>query len=1200
MRSIYSTLILKSFKRSLRRTGILGLSAIMAVQPVFAQPGPSTNSKLTPAQQAFLKALAAQVKSTKQSAATQTKVVVENAAANYCVTGKEGTAVREDLLALEPKLKAETQSWAEAAKNHSQTLRNLRHDLLTNDEAYSRLEAELSKSEDLVVSLRNRLFATLGQLPRIYRDRGQLMIESYFRILGYHMELKLFAEPTRWGLNELREKYALEMSPASVERFFNDGDFSIDGIEIQPHIRENKMLYRLSLNEQNVFLSFVRAAARSPHLKKPSQAYVETVRCVLGRATLGKYALNKALVDQGELGQPLNPEQNFCLGVKAKEFMQVVQHEVDITREMSLRTIVAKELPSAVHDFSRHTQDFLTQTQLGSAITTLMGFPELLPYVLQDTVEQRTIPAAVAAFMAIHRDIDASIEKQYKKTPALEDLRFIWKSPAIQAKLGGVLNNCAVTLKEPSGKALTVDDVWEKILRSDDYYFTVMLTTNLKQIPGRWLEMKKSELALSLRNYILATKTAGSLRAITSLFGAYADQQSADADAIAMAIHEDFSNLLMKEYTALWNKNPALQAWLDGIVEKVEAGKAGTKNFKKPLLAYTEALIQKAQEVAKTMDPNTSVADLPYKEDYVLMALSEPILKLTPDNRRRYDLLLEQSAQTARQAVWKKLWPIMQQEAAQKNMTCDDPGLGRRLGAMAASGLRHMTFGLVDMKDVVDQNVVNQDCRTMKMIAGVTGVERAEAPTDLSHAIIYLTNAQFDDEFIKNFELAYRKQVAAEIMDEFRILDLPTYTPGKFDKYILRKTEQRFWQKVVQIKNAELLQADVVAALRLSIADLESRLKTVINAQSEKDLEFFIKRTKSINVLLGENTQHKMLARLGAQQSGAKVAIALSAPDLGFVFPSLLKYHKEIQDRSILDEEFDHEMWSEFVNANTVLVMAVIGGWVIKHAAGLLPRFTLAPAIASRIDHVGSRMSMVIGAHADYTFMILAAHLVNAHLRETEYSSTQENIESLNRAEGAENRDGSIFEDFPLSPFSLVDKESFLKQQELFRSEAANQNSQFWQTAAFLTLPFLIGRGTNVVGHVANKFRISIEKSFEGIGYFGRQRHEMWMRFGIRSKMHLLRRDFKILGNPSSVEVSLLRSHADRAKVAATTERQREKIEEAYQRIVNRFGKDVHRYMNMPQLQQAYANALYGKGGSVQNLVNLQKEATRLREAGLL
>ena len=186
----------------------------------------------------------------------------------------------------------------------------------------------------------------------------------------------------------------------------------------------------------------------------------------------------------------------------------------------------------------------------------------------------------------------------------------------------------------------------------------------------------------------------------------------------------------------------------------------------------------------------------------------------------------------------------------------------------------------------------------------------------------------------------------------------------------------------------------------------------------------------------------------------------------------------------------------------------------------------------------------------------------------------------------------------PGAAFPLIDETDYYKQKVFYEQSAKNADDQFWGTMKWMTVPFLFGPGLRLYNSGINRIRFWRENRFANIGYIGQTRYVHQIERSIRINKNKLYLDFDRLGNPA-VEIGQLKAARDSKWMAATSQHQRQLIDEAYSRIIIAFGRDAQTYAGMPQLQQAYARALFGDAGSVHQLEDIYAEYIRLTKGDL-
>ena len=676
----------------------------------------------------------------------------------YCVAKSPTAAmVRPDLL--DPKFKSDVGQWNANAKAIFAPLLSMRDALLTEGSAFSRLGSTLNGSAAATTDFKAQTLALLAEFPRAYRQQGMAVITSYFRIVSLRAELQQLLEPRRWGLDELRLQYAMELPPGVFAQYLASGDFNLPGIDVDPIQKNGQLVYRLSINGETTFNSLVRAAARSPGLQHPQEAYLETVRCAVGRAILGKYDLNEAILTGGNASQPLSPDENFCLGAKTRDFTTLAGRETDISRELLLRSDFLKGLPQFSTKLSTATTNFLKSNGMIGQMADLAAFPDLLS-TLNINRMNSGLPVLDpdGAFKTAFAEIDQLINAEYGKYPAWGDLRLVWKNPAIQAQLNSIFTSCDLPMVDREGKPLTVNDYWTNLMRADDVVFLATLYSDIGSVPGRWLSMDRDQLTTTLRNYILTKKVEASMQAFSYLVDyLYVSARSADPDDTMAVVYDDLSRSLQAEFTRIWDAKPELQNWLNGMVDTIEREKTNPNAYHGMLQAFTGDLIQGADAIAKIMDPKRAASTLPYDEQHVLGALTVWINSLSPDNRRRYDLLVNTHDPVQRNQLWNGIHDLLVKEAAQKGATCGAPGLGERV--------RNLVGGWFSQKSV-DKTLASDDCTNLTMVAQAINSDRTKRPDDLASTLAALRDNGIDDGKLNDWITDYRQRLASSITAE--------------------------------------------------------------------------------------------------------------------------------------------------------------------------------------------------------------------------------------------------------------------------------------------------------------------------------------------------------------------------------------------------------------------------------------------------
>jgi hypothetical protein len=1107
---------------------------------------------------------------------------------HFCATNSDGGhSVLPELLKGDQGLNSEIESWEKAAQALFDQLSNTRDALLTTAKAYTGLKALLANSEAPMTDLKTRAANILNQIPASYRRQGQEILTNYFNIVASRSQLEQFMEPTKWGIERLRAKYLIQLNVNAGNTLLGVGDYYLPGVDIEIATESTSLVYKLALSGETVFNSLVRAAARTP-LLHPREAYVETVRCTLGRAIISKLTLNQNILGNEGRALPISNDENFCLGAKAEDLKTLAERDSNVSRELQLRAIFAKSLPEIATKMSKGTRTFLRNSGLQSHIAMLAGFPANLSVIDQNLKEKGQSEIDENAFSHAFGEIDQLVNAEYLSHRPWESLRGIWRAPAIQAKLTSIFDNCGIKLIDEHRTAVTVDAYWTNLMRSDDAVFLINIYSDLNSLPGRWLDLDRAQLQATLRNYILKKKVDASMRAFAYLVDYLVDKDAADPDQMMTVVYDDVSTLLTSEYQKIWASNADLQKWLDSTADQIFEAKSSAESFQLMRTSFIEDLIKAADGVDKIMDPNRQAATLPYDEKAVLTALTGPIQKLSRDNMRRYNLLKNEHDPAKRHALWEKISAMNEAEAKARGATCEPLGRGQRMVGFFT--------GWIWAEKTSQQTVANQDCQAMKEIAEAIGADRTVKPDDLSHTYLSIQH-NLDIAAADEFVNLYRSLLVSGIESEYRLLDFPLNASQKDNGITLdfplfpdyKKDETKLWQKLVRVHDAQALEPDVVIALQASVKSLDGYLKTVVHAKNEQDLYFFITRTNVINTILGQNLIEQMaiLDDLNPVDSGAQVSKVLES-DKGFVFPTLLKYHLSLQEAWTRKEELHKDLWDEFVNTTAMIpIQGLLWGWAAKTAFGIWPRWTGLPAASSMINAVGNRLSPLIAAHADYTTALIAGLLGQSAFAWHDFNAELGNLDLLHLSDGA----GIVA---PGSPFPLIEEDNFFRQKTLFEEGSSNALSELMQNGALLFVPLGIAHGARFYSGGVRSYRMWWENNWDRSGSILRGGYRSVLHFRVQNRLKQLSLDLAILGNPK-IELGQLQSARDRAWKAARFVVGRRTVDEAYEHIITAIGSDAESFANNPNLQQEYVYAMYDRSGTVPQLEAIYQEYLRIK-----
>jgi len=1104
----------------------------------------------------------------------------------YCEM-KEGGQFQVKDRPLPAQLTTAIQQWTTNAQIVGTSVDQMREDLLTNPNAFGRVAGVLQSTDRPAMELKESLVPILAQIPAAYRLSAQVLLEAYFQIAAMRLELELMQDPwmgtsqdpqtktaKAWSMSELRAKYTLTLPTTLEQTLFAHGTYSLPGVTLDANGKDGQTTYTLSPSPESVFRAMVRVAARSPKVGGLHRSYVETVRCILGRAILGKYALNKVILDKGDLGQPLPAEQNFCLGARAADFIDFVRQDTNFTREMILRSVFLKNIPNFIDNLPEDTSKFMAKWGLYINLTYLAAFPEEISAINANrkTAGKEMVPSA--DYKAAFDHLQSTIEAEYQKASGLQALRSVWTRPNIQSQLALILQGCGVTLVNRDGNPLSVNDVVDSLKHSDDIFFLSNLYGDISAVPGRWTDLNHAQLTTALRDYIVAKKLEGSMHAIRDLVIYYGGPKAARVDELLQVTYDDLRAALSTEFNQMWNAHPETQKWLEDVVTKIESERGNAESYNQLLTAFTEELVKGAEKVAKVVDPKRDASTLQYNEKAVLDVLSPTIGRLTGNNPSRFALLYNESDSTTRNKLWGQIRGMLESETKANGGTCNNDAQVKGIWDWAVGGL-------FKSQSNIDRRATSQDCYLFTMLAGAIGADGTTTPNDMKHTLDVL-KATLGDSKTNEFIEEYRKRLASLLTADNRLLDLPIKENG----------DDRLWKKMVHVKETKALEPDVITGLKQSVGNLLGYLNTVTHATKKEDLEFFIKRTTVINTLLGEGEIdiNRALDRL--KPNGERVSTVLSGGDVGFIFPNLVEYHRDLQRRTRTAEDVKNILWEEFVQTNVNLGFIIVGGWAGKVALGVFPRFTGRAAargfMASTLDRSGGRISSYINGQFDYTMLVFAGAAGRSILVEKRDADLESyRVSQLGLSEGVALMKKS-------TPFPLLSEDDYFHQAQYYEKASHEALVSAERNIALTTLPFFLGHGFQWIEASV----MSGRRFLATHGRFGQALNQFTLRSSFNARRMYVTRDLRILGNPE-LDVGSLQAARTSKWQAAKTDHQRFIVDEAYNRIITAFGRDARAYAEYPEMQEAFAQALFGNRGSLQQLKDLNDEYLRVTNGGL-
>jgi hypothetical protein len=961
--------------------------------------------------------------------------------------------------------------------------------------------------------------------------------------------------------------------------------------------------YSLMIRDDSLFNLFFKAAAASPIVKDSvrnyqgasigNANYFESARCILNRLLVGKINLNQTLIGldsnstQGKLNRQIYNDRKSCLGTTESDLETMSQLEVSVRKEKLLRASVMASLPQYLDHMSDRSNDLLANMDLGQYLGELYVYPELITQLNSDPsrASQQVNENELSVLLS---EVQKNIEGEYQKFNELNALRSIWKDRRMQNLFNSVINNCNYSFTNEAGAPVDFDFLIQKLTQAEDFYFISSAFYDISNLTLRLTDMSEGELKNTLKNYLIQERINAVEMAITTILNRYKTSITPSINNTLIALEPTLTPLTQQIITDRLGGSTFDQLILL-LVKKIKEQKQSVISGELMLNDFAEQMIVASNSVAAVLNEKSDPQNLKYDRAAHLAALSTWLSNLSEYNTERLKVIVKESDFSNQTKLWQSLNSSLESEAQSYGLACSSDGFFKSLALSLKNSLSKS-------KNPEYAAKAQSDCIEAQRFAKAAGFDRAQIYQNMSTLLDDLKKLASDDEFTQ-FISDYRQELAAKDLNEFRMLDMPIDNLALTKEYkksissqLLQKLNSS--KKIYEVLAGETVIKNVTPLIKLSVVKsleiLKSHKLKIENAKNELDFDFFIHQTRLLNAVYGEAISESMPKGLTDLNAFSSNSISDLLAARGFYFPNLLAYHTQLQNKAKESQKIQSEGFDEFLQANIMVNIGVLGGWAIKHTLGILPKWVGGPSVASVLSKLGHNGSRYIDGQGWLAMALIGAQLTTLQRDINLSKSELKNIQDLTQVETLKPDEGE-------NPLALIEWSNYRDQYNYYVKNIAQMRSNQLQDIGWLAFPIMMNRALQFgFKKMVNSFDVKQNFKFENMTYQERIKFDRRTQLKINHKIKLLNLFLKDLNYPKSITYSELVSQREIAMSTAKTASQRARINESYNKIIKTFGGDIDIISNKPQLLYSYARALNGEAGTLEQLSLLHNEYLRI------
>ncbi len=1044
-------------------------------------------------------------------------------------------------------------------------------------------ENRLAKAQGDFSTLKKHVLLTVISIDASHRLASTKLIEGYLK-LGYTLlSLELLSHPFGATIESVRNSYGLVLTHKQLEEIYPQNLGMSDGVEahLMKKQNSNTATYQLAWSGENIYRLLVRAAALSKTTRDSKQAYLSTVRCELGRLMIGKLIANESLLGQEHQALPVDLEQKLCLNAPVREFFELALTDSQYSKEQILRKSLSSHWPKTPD--SPELIAFFTA--FGSKIgrLDLLLDPDSTSNIVRQMIAESDSTSKVTIdTKALSQQLNQYITNQYANTPDLLPLKSLWGDAQLQKTILDVFNDCQFAVQDAFGQPLDAQTIGQMLNKSDALTFVFSLMRGMATSRVEMMAMDETQLKLFLRDFIKNQRRNATIETMLYFFNSYTHLPGYDVNDLMAAVRKEALPLIDQKIDQIWAAG-SLDKFVNVLAADILKNRNGAQSMKTALAEYSGQLATAAKNVEDILDPEITAAEkLPYDVAALKRALSPKIATLTGNTKTLVNVLSAEKSFDKSKQIWGELKSLLQDQATAANVNCRPINFFDRLHISEA------------------RQAVQRDCSAVNLFAGALGLDEKAPPTQFLNVYYYLRQNVSSSELETITDL-YRNELVAPTLNDFR--PLMYHVDPKNPK---SETFSHYYAHLFGAHLGTLPKIREVLERGTKIS--REVLTKVVNAKKESDLDWLITKTNVINEVLGQGQLADYLSNLNGfsatpndPTSGQLFAVestrAIAERSLndreGFVFPSLIEYHRHLQTVATQDDFLQQDIRDEFMAAHGTLGTVIMGTMLFKWAYGFTPGWMGRKWVASALERPFDLAGNAISAWGDYVMMLIVGHAYGTYQAKQNFQTELGHVNDLLHADSL--RVGTTD-----NPLPLVEWDVYSRVYHLYDSKNTAANSSLVQDAFWGLFPFSYGTVGRMLGKVTANLRAKSNLQIENMSTSERLAFEETLRRRGTRQLAKLQFYLAALRHPHSLDVAELymnlqtirRSPLSKTKTGQAVEIQH--AEDAYRKIISELGSQIQNFHDHPNLMESYAKSLFGEGGDTRQLDEIYREWVRI------
>lgn len=1068
-------------------------------------------------------------------------------------------------------------SISESIQKLNLELLDAKRQTLESTHVYGHLSKMLPDWQFRLRTAKKKIEVLVENWPKTMGGQIKSVIAVYIETVEHLLAVQAYTDPHSLALTNFRNQYGLQLTSKSFLKLFPVTEPLLPNTEVSDVTLKSKGLrVLLHLNSNLIYTGILTGIAKSP---KSKNAYLDSARCSLGRAILVKHEFHKSFADEPQL-LSADPNLPLCLKSNIKEIQHLAKLESAKIIESQAREKFSQILPTTNYSDEHKIRSLISGVL--PHLYFLFGFPENLSVISAESQIPAEAQMSTDELAKIQAYTETEIHKFKEENGALAAVMGLWSEPELLALIKKAKSDCEIN-------QIPAED-FGRLVKLEEYFFSFNFADHLRQTRIPLTNLSPKQLKDFLIDFII-DHAHQSVRSAFVVFAKYYidTKRAPEAEEILVTITDQLDeaiNTVMKRRL----EQSDLEKLAVKIQEKISSNleEAKSLTFKN----YVTLLEEKSSLVVEQMDPTLiQNENLKYDTGAILRTLSPMAHALSPAASESYMQLQGATSFAEQKALWPEIKARLEARAAKLGVTCE-------VGFKAMFKNKITSFR--DGHTALAAGMAQSDCYILNYYYSILSLDRSEAPTHMSQAGIFLNDgvsresrsyikkffSKWGEDPYTNFFNEYRKQLVAEILAEYRILELSQ------DADDTTLTGPRLYTYLKKNAGSDLNHQAVKKAIKASLISLNKNFQMIAEAKSAEDLKPIILHSNVISSLFGAGMVNELNKLFDANtaydlhQSDAHLADILSHMP-GGIYRDLLHQHDKLKRDMEIKQGLYKEIWDEIRTDQSLLTLIGISGWALKYSFTLLPRITGLPLIASGLGHLGNKTSFLLSGQLTQSIWTFGALATYGQIHKSEYTNTLEHMQDMLASDALSL---SEFKD----PIPMISYSDYLSQKTYFQSLYKQANSDAKLAAFFVAFPRLVSSATKISFPYIERLRMTKYSNFRNFSPGRQAFHEFRLKIKFRHRQIVHRSLLKKLNNPMDMSVANLKLGRDLALQNAKSVGEKRAIEQAYEKLIYVYGSDLIYIAQYPDMMASYARALIGKNGRADQLHGYITEFNRI------